>query len=340
MEFHWPAHFAFDRGIQPLDTLLNIVGYVPVGLVLGGIAPLRALIVAASMAAVAETSQLVMVHRDPSVIDFTSNVLGALLGMAISARWGIRSPYLRIDRWRALAAATLAVVLVLGVWTLSADALNSRGSTSPGTLEAYWKLDESDGRAALDSSGHGVTGRFSRQPTRVSGVRGGAVSLDGVTDSIDFGHSGASRLVGNLTLTAWIKSSAYPVDDAAIVSSFTHIGGGPSGGYGLGFQLDTTIDKGPRTIGFKLADVCGDLMVRYGATPLLLNRWYHVAGVYDAQAKTMDVYLNGELDDGFLAGTVIGSHRSSREALYVGRRSDRKGFEFAGAIDDGNLLSH
>ena len=41
-------------------------------------------------------------------------------------------------------------------------------------------------------------------------------------------------------------------------------------------------------------------MFRYGATTLQLNTWYHVAGVYNAATQTLDVYLNGALDDGQL----------------------------------------
>ena len=61
------------------------------------------------------------------------------------------------------------------------------------------------------------------------------------------------------------------------------------------------------------------------------SRWYHVAGVYDAEARTLDVYLNGELDNGILVGTATGTQRSSRSAVYIGRRSDLEGFEFAGS---------
>ena len=61
-----------------------------------------------------------------------------------------------------------------------------------------------------------------------------------------------------MTVSAWIKSTSYPVDDTAIVSSHNTAV--------AGYQLDTTIDKGPRTIGFKIADECGRLAVRYGAT--------------------------------------------------------------------------
>jgi hypothetical protein len=322
---------ALGYGIQATDVAANIAGYVPVGIVLGGLGAVRAVVIAALMATFAEASQFAMMYRDSSVTDVASNVIGAILGTVVVARSGIRSPGFRINSWRALGAAALAVVLVLGVWATSGDALNARGATSPGTLEAYWKLDENRGRVALDSSGHGLNGMFRNEPKRIAGVMGGAVTFDGATDYIDFGHSSAFRLLGSMTISAWIKSSSYPVDDAAIVSNL--------GGHYLGFQLDTTVDRGPRTIGFKLGDVCTNVMARYGATPLLLDTWYHVAGVYDAAAQTMNVYLNGELDNGFLLGSVSPTHRSSREAVYVGSRSDRSGFEFAGAIDDVRIYS-
>jgi hypothetical protein len=181
---------------------------------------------------------------------------------------------------------------------------------------------------ALDSSGHKLNGAFHGRPMRVPGLMGGAVQFDGAKDYIDFGHSTPLRLTGSMTITAWIRSTSFPVDDAAIVSQLAD----------SGYQLDTTVDKGPRTIGFKLTNACGGLMARYGATPLVTGTWYHVAGVYDAQAKTMDVYLNGRPDNGFLQGLVTSSQLSSRSSAYVGRRPI-KTFEFAGSIDDVRIYS-
>jgi hypothetical protein len=81
-------------------------------------------------------------------------------------------------------------------------------------------------------------------------------------------------------------------------------------------------------------------MARYGATTLAPAEWYHVAGVYDAEAQTLDVYLNGELDNGFLLGSVTHAQQSSpRAALYVGRRSDLEDFGFVGSIDDVRIYS-
>ena len=297
------------------DIVENIAGYVPVGIVLGGLGPLRSVIAAALISMFAETSQFMMTHRDPSAIDVASNVVGAILGAVISARWRIRSAWFPVNTPTALIAAAMALCVLLVVWSNSGAPFNTRGATSQGTLEAYWKFDDNGSYDAMDSSGHGRHGRFHKQAKHVAGVRSTAISLDGAKDYINFGHSSAFRLVSSMTVSAWIKSTSFPGDDAAIVSNYN----------GLGYQLDTTVDRGPRTIGFKLADACGNLMARYGATSLVTDTWYYVAGVYNAEAQTLDVYLNGELDNGFLRGSVTGTQRSSREAVYVGRRSDHEG---------------
>ena len=160
------------------------------------------------------------------------------------------------------------------------------------------------------------------------GVHGMAVRLDGDKDYVDFGHPVDLRLMGSMTICAWINSTSFPRDDAAIVSTLNP-----------GYQLDTTVDRGPRTIGFKLADPCGNGMARYGATELVRDTWYHVAGVYDADARTLNVYLNGHLDDGFLEGPVAPVQKASSQPVCVGRRADARGYEFAGLIDDVRIYS-
>jgi hypothetical protein len=102
--------------------------------------------------------------------------------------------------------------------------------------------------------------------------------------------------------------------------------------------LDTTVDTGPRTIGFKLVDPSGDLVVRYGRTPLGNQRWYHVAGVFDASSRRLDVYLDGLQDNGCLYGTVPGSQHPAATAR-IGSRPARAGYEFSGAIDNVRIYS-
>ena len=143
---------------------------------------------------------------------------------------------------------------------------------------------------------------------------------------MDAGNGTSLQLTGSMTVSAWIYSAAFPADDAAIVSKRASTE--------LGFQLDTTVDRGPRTIGFKLTKSTGGLMARYGATTLALNQWYHVAGVYDAATQTMHVYLNGVLDDGDLLGTVTSSQQNSALPVAIGKRSGASGYAFNGRIDE------
>ena len=333
VELRLPSHDGWTFSFFSFDVLLNVLGYIPVGIVLGELGPFRAVTTATVIAMFAETVQLTMMHRDPSITDVLSNLVGAGLGVSISSHWRLRSPEFFVNKVTSSIAALLAVMVGIGVWMTSGDALNTRGLSSPGTLEAFWKLDESSGRVAEDSSGKELHGWFNKEPNRVGGIAGRAVRLDGAHDNIDFGHSSPLRLAGSMTISAWIKSTFYPVDDAAIVSSHnvsTMV---------TGYQLDTTIDRGPRTIGFKIANECGQLTARYGSTPLIAGSWYHVAGVYDADKRTMDVYLNGQPDNGFLLGSVTGAQHASRSHVYVGRRSDSAAFEFAGFIDEVRIYS-
>ncbi len=322
------AQMVFEVSDVP-DIVANVIGYIPLGIVLGELGLLRAVFIAGLISTFAETGQLALMHRDPSFTDIVSNVAGAALGSLASARWRIRSPALPINRWTGALAVLLSFVLVLYVRSLGGEPVNTRGATTPGTLEADWRFAQEGGRAVLDSSGHALVGKFRAEPKRVPGVMGNAAVFDG-TNYVDFGRSTALRLSGSMTISAWVNSSSYPVDDAAIVSQLRTK---------RGYQLDTTIDQGPRTIGFKLSDACGELMARYGATPLSLNTWYHLAGVYDAAAATLNVYLDGELDDGVLLGTVRNAQRSSRGPVYAGRRGNSTQFNFAGAIERVRIYS-
>ena len=170
-----------------------------------------------------------------------------------------------------------------------------------------------------------------RSPTARPGERAstaGAVVLDGNDDVVDLGNPTALRITGSLTISAWINSGPFPIDDAAIVSKRGAIG----------FQFDTTIDTGPRTIGLKLTSGQGAEMARYGATTLQPATWYHVAGVYDATARTMTVYLNGQVDNGTLQGTVTSSQQDSPTGVLIGQRFDSLS-AFGGRIDDVRIYS-
>ena len=67
-----------------------------------------------------------------------------------------------------------------------------------------------------------------------------------------------------------------------------------------------------------------------------LNVWYYVAGVYNAAARTLDIYVNGVLDNGVLTGTIPASQVNAPVNVYIGKRTSPYGggYCFNGIIDD------
>ena len=185
---------------------------------------------------------------------------------------------------------------------------------------------KASGTTATDASGHGITGTLTNGPTFTAGKYGNAVNLDGINDYVDLGNPTALQLTGSMTLSAWVYVSSFPADDAVVISK--------RGATRSDSSSTSRRISGTRTIGFKLTSSSGGQMFRYGTTALQTNTWYHIAGVYNATTKTMDVYLNGVLDNGALVGTVTASQQNSTANVNIGRRPGTSGFEFAGRIDD------
>src|SRR5258706_567043 len=194
-------------------------------------------------------------------------------------------------------------------------------------LVAGYAFSEASGTTTADASGNNNTGTLNGATRTPAGKFGSALVFDGSDASfVDLGNSATLQLTGSMTISAWINSAAFPGDDAAIVSKRDSAL--------RGYQLDTTVDGGPRTIAFKLTNATsGASMRRLGATVLQLNQWYHVAGVYDAAAQTINVYLNGVLDNGALAGPVTSTTLDSSLNVNIGRRPSITGYDFYGTFD-------
>jgi chitodextrinase len=129
-----------------------------------------------------------------------------------------------------------------------------------------------------------------------------------------------------MTVEAWVMATGNPPDDGTIVAK-----SGDSSSL-FGWQFKTTPDTGVRTFGIGVAPNGSSIVQRYSRTVLALNTWYHVAGVYNASAQTLDIYVNGVLDDGTLSGTIPASQYDPNTNLSVGKRSS--GFYFQGTIDE------
>ena len=199
----------------------------------------------------------------------------------------------------------------------------------PAGLVAGYRFSEGAGTTTADFSGNGITGTLTNGPAWTTGQYGGGLSFTG-DDFINLANPAQLQMTGSMTLTAWIRTSSNPVDDASIVSKLGD----------TGWQLKTTADTGSRTLGIQISGPGGDVVQRYGATVLVTGTWYHVAGVYDASARTLSVYLNGALNNGTLAGTIPASQGNSPLNANVGQRAGSPElFNFLGVIDEVHIFN-
>jgi hypothetical protein len=189
----------------------------------------------------------------------------------------------------------------------------------PSGLVAGYRFSEGNGTTTADISGNGITGTLVGSPTWTTGEYGGGLSFSG-TNYVDLGNPAILQLTGSMTLSAWIKISSFPADDGAIVGRLDN----------LGWQLKTTPDTGPQTLGLQISTPTAVTVQRYGQTILSAGIWYHVAGVYDAAARTLSVYLNGVLDNGSLSGTIPNSQDSSGNVNIAQRTGSRASTTSAG----------
>jgi len=184
--------------------------------------------------------------------------------------------------------------------------------TPPGEIAAYWKLDEGLGTTAADASGNGHGGVLKGGPTWTTGMRGGALTLDGKDDYVDLGDpqdlpSGRAAR----SMCAWAKTDTAAGGWRWIVAYGT-------GGQGQAMFLGA---NGNSLFGGGYAD---DLQWANFWTP---GVWQHVCLTYDG--ITARLYANGQ--------QVVSSPKTWNLVLnrvHIGRQVNNAAEFWDGAVDD------
>jgi hypothetical protein len=197
-----------------------------------------------------------------------------------------------------------------------------QSGTGPTPTAAY-SFNEGTGTTITDLSGNGSNGTISNATWTTVGKYSNALSFDGNTSYVDLGNPAALQLTGSMTVSAWIFATGTPADDGQIIAK---------GGDFDGWQFKTSPDTGVRTFACGVSSGSA-ITQRYSQTVVGLNTWYHVTGVYDASARTLDIYVNGVLDNGVLRGTIPAAQNNSPVNVYIGKRSGGS-YLFQGTIDE------
>ena len=152
------------------------------------------------------------------------------------------------------------------------------------------------------------------------------LDFDGTNDRVDFGTPNELKLQSSMTLSAWVNPDT---DESFAIVQYDNVGG--TRGYGLTPGTDGTGNK----FRLSLANTGNSLIKRYSTTTVAstIGSWHHIVGVYDAPAQTMDIYIDGVIDNGVLQGTIPSSQQVSNGQVKVG---NFHGFDadFNGQLDE------
>ena len=212
--------------------------------------------------------------------------------------------YWRIDEHNNDATTTMG-----DVWTFRT--IPETPITDP-NLVGWWKLDDAEGKIALDWSGYGNNGTIIGEPEWIVGQFEGALSFDGVDDCIDIGNPEVLDINDVITVMAWVKmEEAGNGEDQSFVTK-----GNDS--YGLRHAASNNIQ-------FRLDD---STLVDTPVDSSFSGVWHHLVGTCDG--SQLQIYIDGTL----MSTASSGSVPNSIYNVNIARESVGNRYLFYGAIDD------
>lgn len=181
-------------------------------------------------------------------------------------------------------ARTLSADEVYRLYTLGKpNVINSKasqGDTLTEGLVGYWKLDETSGTTAADSSGNGNTGTLTNGPTWVTGKIGNGLDFDGSNDYVDASAGSSLKINGPQSMSFWMYGEGSSAD-AFMVGNGNASLQGFSCTHHNGATVYCYIQSGTNYVSASVGN----------------NVWTHVTASWDGTTGTNSkkIYVNGVL---------------------------------------------
>jgi hypothetical protein len=187
-------------------------------------------------------------------------------------------------------------------------------------LNGYWKLDETSGSTAADSSGMGRNGTVVGTPTWSAGAMSNALTVNSTT------YLSVPSLLDtpkNVTLAAWGNLTGIDTNGAELVS--------------LGNYIAIRLDEAGAT---KMFYYNGSGWNSVSTSQTFLNKgWHHFAAVFNDDQNSAQLYIDGVLAASATT-TVTIPYAGSGTSFIVGRHGNGSaGWNMTGKVDDVRVYS-
>jgi Concanavalin A-like lectin/glucanases superfamily len=181
-------------------------------------------------------------------------------------------------------------------------------------LLLHWRLDETSGITAADSSAHGRIGTVLGSASWTAGTIGNALQLNGATSVEVTSLLGSPK---NVTLSAWAKLTAADSGGAEVLS--------------LADYFAIRLQQATPTRAFFYN---GSTWVSVAATQPAGIGWHHYAAVFDDNQNTCKFYVDGA-EAGSVATAVTLSYTGLGTKTVVGKHGNgTTTLDFTGLVDD------
>ena len=198
---------------------------------------------------------------------------------------------------------------------------------------AYWRLEEETDLTFADAAGakDGQTLADNR-PARVDGVVGYGQQFDGTDDYIAVANDGSGSDVfdwtGSFTIQAWVNRA----DGISALEVVLARDAGPGElQWWLGIRDDDAAQ-------IHLRDSDGVVVDATSSTDVADGQWHLLTAVYDADGKTVKLYVDGSLEASAAAAFTGTFAAANASPVVMGNLKAGDSYSFAGSMDEVLLI--
>jgi hypothetical protein len=181
-----------------------------------------------------------------------------------------------------------------------------------------------------DLTANSNNGTLTNGPT-FNSANGGSIVFDGTNDYVDFGNPVSLNISTSLTLESWVYITNITTGAAKTIIARW-------GSAQRSYKLAALVSS--KNFYIDISDTGNNDIYRLSNTIITINRWYHVVGVYTSGGSpTLNVYVNGVLDNSTLVGTLPSSIYSGTSIFNIGTDVVVGGNYYQGNISNSKIYN-